>query len=203
MIQFLPVVAIGYLGAAAIMGLVNRKPSTAKKISRVEKKKVGLMPQSDDIRIVRETVIEDDNVVLSTEDVPLDNRFGEKPLVSEHLFSRTASITMELERNREWSGTLGADLFSLLEAKAQAKLSRTLGFKIGSEITREIKLKFAAAPGQFAHYRVAWKQDTRRGVYEVEMAGRRHSIPFLVTYGLCHSVESINEKGSGSADRIR
>ncbi|MBF0383579.1 MAG: hypothetical protein HQL69_21365 [Magnetococcales bacterium] len=192
MIQFLPVIALGYFGAAAIGAL---KKSTSHKTKQVQKnKKTGPALKTEAIRIVRETIIEDDNIILSKEDMPLDNRFGKKPLVSENRFSRTANITMELERNRDLSGTLGADIFSLLEAKAQTKMASTLGFKIGSNITREIKLKFIAAAGQFAHYRVVWKQDTRRGVYDVEMAGKQYTIPFMVTYGLCHSVESINEK---------
>ncbi|MBF0368954.1 MAG: hypothetical protein HQL52_05785 [Magnetococcales bacterium] len=197
MIHFFPVIAIGYLGAAAIMRLAEKKQHTAKSMPHKKKKKTALAHPTATVRIIRETILEDNNVALSTEDVPLDNRFGEKPLVSEHLFSRTADTSMELDRSQDFSGSLGANLLSLVEAKAQTKLSKTLGFQIGSKITREIKLKFAAAPGQFAHYRVVWKQDTRRGIYEVEVAGKRYDIPFLVTYGLCHSIESIEEKTNG------
>ena len=194
MIQFLPIVAIGYLGAATIDKFKQKKFRVTKQAQ--QKKRSKPIIKTEDIRIVEESVIEDSNVILSKEDVPLDNRFGEKSLMSEHLFSRTANITMEMERTKDFSGSLGADIFSLLEAKAQTKLSRALGFKIGSEITREIKLKFSAAPGQFAHYIVTWKQDTRRGVYKMTMDNKQYSIPFMVTYGLCHSVESIDEKNN-------
>jgi hypothetical protein len=199
MIQLLPFVAIGYLGSAAIGKLSKGWSGTKRKVSGQNDGKKAVAKKKNLIHIVGESIIEDNQLVLASEDVPLDNRFGEKTLISEHVFSRSAEVGVEVERTQDLGGGMGANIFSLLEAKVQAKLSRTLGVKTDEKISREVRLKLSAAPGQFAHYRVVWKQDNRRGVYEVEVGKKRYTVPFLITYGLTHSVESINESGNSKA----
>ncbi|MBF0177881.1 MAG: hypothetical protein HQL63_13690 [Magnetococcales bacterium] len=152
--------------------------------------------KTDQMDIFKETILEENSVVLAREDVPLDNRFGLERVVSDHIFTQTAQTSVSFARNRSLEGSVQGKLFTLAETRIRADLSRELGCRIGQEITREIRLRLTAPPQVFAHYHVLWKQDTRRGIYDVVMGRKRIQIPYLVTYGLSHSVESIQEEVS-------
>ncbi|MBF0283514.1 MAG: hypothetical protein HQL51_03550 [Magnetococcales bacterium] len=141
-------------------------------------------------RVVQEQVIQEESVILATEDVPLDNRFGNRVLVSEHEFSRTATTTLKMIHTRELDSASEFDV-GVLESLVKGRFTQQLGMDMGSQISRRIRLKFEADPGKFVHYRVVWKQESRRGILHIEVKGKSHRLPYLVTYGLFHSVESL------------
>lgn len=144
------------------------------------------------VEIAREYILSDETLVLATEEVPLDNRFGSHVLTSEHEFVRSASVALDIDRSREIGSSVRSGIWKAFEARASGELSKSLGVKIGSNITRRVRLKFSVAPQRAVNYRIIWKQESRRGEFELVIGGRkRYKVPYMVTYGLCHSVESV------------
>ncbi|MBF0126735.1 MAG: hypothetical protein HQM02_05935 [Magnetococcales bacterium] len=146
------------------------------------------------IQVLEERIQSEEAVILATEEIPLDNRFGNKLLSSEHEFARTATVSMKLERGSKLVSDFKTSLWNLLESRTLMEIGKNLGISAGSEITRRIRLKFAVDPGRFVIYRVIWKQTERRGVMDVGVGGKIVEVPYLVTYGLTHVVESIQNK---------
>ncbi|MEO5366783.1 MAG: hypothetical protein H7831_10595 [Magnetococcus sp. WYHC-3] len=149
--------------------------------------------------VVNFEVRQETRVLLASESVPLDNRFGSHDLVSEHEFIQSAQVKLDLEREREESGALKSDVWKLFQLQATHSVTRRLGVEVGAEITRRVRLRFSAAPGCRVAYRVNWQQEVSRGVFLVRVRKRMLEIPFMVTYGLSHSVESIDE-GADAAE---
>ncbi|MBF0444816.1 MAG: hypothetical protein HQL68_04450 [Magnetococcales bacterium] len=150
------------------------------------------MPVS--VEIIREYIVSDETLILATEDVPLDNRQGNQSLTSEHEFVRTATISMEIDRSREVGTSIRAGLWKAFESKASGELSKSLGVKVGSQLSRRVRLKFSVAPKEAVRYRIVWKQESRRGEFEVLVGDKKkYKVPYLVTYGLSHSVESFTD----------
>ncbi|MBF0610905.1 MAG: hypothetical protein G8345_16470 [Magnetococcales bacterium] len=141
--------------------------------------------------VINEQVIQEESIILATEDVPLDNRFGNRVLVSEHEFSRSAATTLKIGQSRDAEVSSEVDV-GLLETLLKGKLAKSMGTELGGQISRRVRLKFEADPGKFVHYRVVWKQESRRGILLVQMAGQERQFPYMVTYGLYHSVESLS-----------
>ncbi len=140
---------------------------------------------------MRERLIREGAVEVSTEQVPLNNSMGISTLVSEHEFECKVISTLRLEKSAELEGKIHAGLWSVIESEARSQLSTMLGAEIGNEITRRITLKFEAPPGKIVHYRITWKQTIRRGLLEVKTKNGSIQIPYNVTYGLSHSVDSV------------
>lgn len=185
----LPLLALGAVAGSAL-GLVAGKilsiiVPTAKPVA----KNAG-STKTYPFRFVRESVIQEESIVLAVEDVPLDNRFGTRVLASEHEFSRTATTDLKLAQTRELDSSYKYDA-RVLESIAKARFAKQFGMEMGSQINRRIRLKFEADPGHFVHYRVIWKQESQRGTLEFEVGSHSYQLPYLVTYGLYHSVESL------------
>ncbi len=180
--------------SAAVGVMLGRKAAKAVTGKGAKDKVSQKFNKPVDIEILREYIISDETLVLATEDVPLDNRYGNQPLTSEHEFTRTASISMEIDRSREIGSSMRTSLWKAFETRASGELSKSLGVKIGSQITRRVRLRFAVKPQHAVSYRVIWKQESRRGESEVLIGGKKqYKVPYMVTYGLSHSVESIQE----------
>jgi hypothetical protein len=143
------------------------------------------------VEILKEYIVSDETLVLATEEIPLDNRYGNQPLTSEHEFIRSASITMEVDRNREIGSSLRTSFWKAFETRASGELSKSLGVKVGGQVSRRVRLRFSVRPEMAVTYRIIWKQESRRGEFEVLVGEKqRYKIPYMVTYGLSHSVES-------------
>jgi len=143
--------------------------------------------------LVSDFVDDERDITLSTEDVPLDNRHGSSPISSEHEFSQTAKISVSLVKNQEVSAGVNATVWSVFEADLNAKIAKNLGVEIGQEIHRRVTVKFEALPGKFVRYRVVWKQNVRRGNFEVAIGSKTIKVPYEAIYGLFHSIESISD----------
>lgn len=143
--------------------------------------------------LVSDSIDADGDIVISTEDVPLDNRHGSSPISSEHEFSQTAKISVSLAKNQEVSAGINATVWSVFEADLNAKIAKNLGVEIGKEIHRRVTVKFEALPGKFVRYRVVWKQNVRRGNFEVAIGSTTTKVPYEVIYGLFHSIESMSD----------
>ncbi len=133
----------------------------------------------------------EENIILATEEVPLDNRYGNKVLVSEHDISRSAVESIELESGQQLDSLSRFNFFTAMKADLQNRLSRDLDVEIGSQLSRHVRVRFAAAPGEKVCYRLTWKQNNRRGLFQVAVGKKIHRLPYMVTYGLSHTVESI------------
>ncbi|MEO5332446.1 MAG: hypothetical protein H7839_10515 [Magnetococcus sp. YQC-5] len=151
-------------------------------------------PSHPSIQILAERVLTEESMILATEEIPLDNRFGNKLLSSEHEFARTATVAIKLDRTSKLVSDFKSSFWNLLETRTQLELGKNIGITSGSEITRRIRLKFAVDPGRFVIYRVSWKQTSRRGVVEIAAGDRIVEVPYLATYGLTHVVESLHNK---------
>jgi len=149
--------------------------------------------RSASVRIVGDHVSTEEYTVIGTEEVPMDNRFGNVTMYSEHHFSRTASNRVSLQWSKATLAGLGLGGGALvsLRAEAEREIERSLGLEFDSTVTRSVKLRFAAAAGRMSRYRITWKQEVRHGTFEVEADGKRFEMPYLVTHGLSHIVESV------------
>lgn len=160
-----------------------------------KKNKNGEEPvRADEMRIemIRDHVFSDESFILATEDVPLDNRYGDRVLSSDNEFSRTATVTLDIDRSTEVNSSVRSGFGKLFSSQIGGELSKTLGVRVGSQITRKIRLNFSVSPYKKVLYRVVWKQESRRGEFDIMVNGkRRFRVPYLITYGLSHSVESL------------
>lgn len=144
------------------------------------------------IEMIRDHVFSDESFILATEDVPLDNRYGDRVLSSDNEFSRTATVTLDIDRSTEVNSSVRSGFGKLFSSQIGGELSKTLGVRVGSQITRKIRLNFSVSPYKKVLYRVVWKQESRRGEFDIMVNGkRRFRVPYLITYGLSHSVESL------------
>lgn len=160
-----------------------------------KKNKSGEEPiHSNEIRveIIRDHVFSDESLILATEDIPLDNRYGDRVLNSENEFSRSATVTLDIDRSTEVNSSLRSGFGKIFSSQIGGELSKSLGVRVGSQINRKIRLNFSVSPYKKVLYRVIWKQESRRGEFEIMVNGkRRFRVPYLITYGLSHAVESI------------
>ncbi|HIJ84156.1 MAG: hypothetical protein HW380_1226 [Magnetococcales bacterium] len=146
------------------------------------------------VEIIRDHVFSDESLILACEDVPLDNRFGDRVLSSDNEFSRTATVALDLDRSSEVNSSLRSGFGKMFSSEIAGELSKSMGVKIGSQISRKIRLSFSVSPHKKVIYRVVWKQESRRGEFDIMVNDkRRFRVPYLITYGLSHSVESIED----------
>lgn len=179
-----------YAGAVSVIGvLMGKRLANAQKKPKTGRD--GRLHSRMTLHIVAHHVLEESHLILATEEVPMDNRFGNKPLSSEHEFSQTATIGLELGDGRRLSVGAKTTLWRLLESKAESELAKSLGIEVGSQINRRVRLRFATDPGQFVRYRVVWQQQSQRGMLEIQAGEHRVQLPYLVAYGLSHTVESL------------
>ncbi|MBF0097034.1 MAG: hypothetical protein HQM04_13380 [Magnetococcales bacterium] len=143
------------------------------------------------ITILGESVVKELPVVLATEEIPLDNRYGTTMLVSEHEFVRTATVGLSVGREQVLSANMKSILWPVLESVVQDELKKSLRIDFGTQVTRRVKIVFSAEPGHLVRYRLVWRQDSRQGVYDIRMGNEQLSVPYMVTFGLFHAVESV------------
>ena len=182
----LPFIAFGVISTTGIV--MGRRFSATRKKRRAKQ----APPQTaNSVRILAHRIVEEDKLILATEQVPMDNRFGNKLLSSEHEFSQTATVSLEIGGNRRISAANKSTLWKVLESKTELEVGKSLGTEIGSQISRRVRLKFATDPGQFVRYRVVWQQQSQRGIFEILVGKRIVQLPYMVAYGLSHTVESL------------
>lgn len=179
MLPLISLVTIGVLTAVAVSRSKRRRAVLGKR----------LPPGT--FQVVGQKVVAATEQVLATETVPLDNRFGNQPFVSEHEFHRSATVSIETEAADHWGTSASAELLAALKAELHGRLAHKLGVEAGAQISRHIRLKFTAAPGKKVLYRVVWQQTAQRGLFMVRVGGHLHSVPYLITFGLSHAVHSI------------
>ncbi|MBF0153434.1 MAG: hypothetical protein HQL64_06825 [Magnetococcales bacterium] len=139
----------------------------------------------------------EEQLLLATEEIPLDNRQGSHNMVSEHEFTRTAKVDMEMARDRQTDGEMRADLWKLVQSKASLAVSRRWGMEVGGEIQRRVRLRFTVGPGDMVCHHVKWKQNMRRGVFQVLHPEGIMKVPYMVTYGLSHEVVTVSASSKG------
>lgn len=193
MLPLLSFVAVGTMAAVTLVRSKRRGAS----ILKAPRKKSGKTLSSGTFKIVGQKMQEEAEVVLATEDVPLDNRFGNQPFVSEHEFLRSAKVVIKTELGNHLDSVASMDLLSVLRTELHNRLARKLGVEMGAQFSRHIHLRFTAAPGEKILYRVVWKQSSQRGLFEVGVGRHVHQVPYMVTFGLGHAVQSIAVENLG------
>ncbi|MBF0614921.1 MAG: hypothetical protein G8237_12070 [Magnetococcales bacterium] len=191
MLQLIP------YGVAALLGgmlgkkfgptILSEQIEDAPRNTRSERTSLSL------IELVGEQLIQEESVILAIEDVPLDNRYGNKVLTSEHEFTRTAEISFAVDRSQERSNQVKSSVLRLVDGLVEKELKKTLHIEFGTQVTRRVKIHFSTEPGQMVRYRLTWKQTSRRGIYYVNIGAERHVVPYVVNFGLSHTVESLGE----------
>lgn len=182
-------------GLVSMLGVVMGK-RLARRHTRQEKTRSALS-----VQILAHRVLGEETLILATEDVPMDNRFGNKPLGSEHEFHQTATVSLDLGDSRRITATAKSTLWNLLENRAELELGKSLGIEVGSQVSRRVRLRFATDPGQFVRYRVVWTQQSQRGVLEIQAGRHIFQVPYLVAYGLSHTVESLPGESIAKPDK--
>jgi hypothetical protein len=130
-------------------------------------------------------------MVVAVEEIPLDNRYSDTDIKSEHSFSHSANASVEIVHHNEAELKFGTDLWKLLESQVSYRLGREIEQDIGTRIQREVNLTFHAAARTRVHYKVIWKQSMRWGSVIWQMGNKVNKIPFVVHYGLFAEVISI------------
>ncbi len=194
MLQMIP-----YGIAAVVGGLVGKQ---AVPVFVGLEKSLKQVTSTPAVQLLRSAIVEEPPVVLATEEIPLDNRFGNKILVSEHEFVRTATISLTVVQDNNLVRGLRGSWLPILESLAQKEVKKTLGVELNSQITRRVKVVFSTEPGYLVRYRVVWKQDSRRGLLEVGVGGETYVVPYLVTFGLSHAIESIAGEVRGGQELL-
>ncbi|MBF0460327.1 MAG: hypothetical protein HQL87_02930 [Magnetococcales bacterium] len=184
MLPLLSLVAAGTLTAVAVV--------RAKRRSAAGRAQGGRGLPLGTFQVVGQKMVAETEQILATEEVSLDNRFGNQPLVSDHEFCRSATVSIETDWSGHWDGLTSANLLTALKAELQCRLARKLGVEAGTQISRQIRLKFTVAPGKKVLYRVVWKQTAQRGLFEVGVGGQVCTVPYLITFGLAHAVQSVD-----------
>ncbi len=182
MLPLLSLVAVGAVTAVAMVRSRRRADGP------VRRKR--LSPGS--VQVVGQQMLESTDQILATEEVAMDNRFGNQPLVSEHEFCRSATVSIETDWAAHWDSLTSTDLLTVLKAELHGRLARKLGVESGTQISRQIRLKLTVAPGKRVLYRVVWQQTAQRGQFEIGVGRQVHTVPYLITFGLAHAVQSID-----------
>ena len=144
-----------------------------------------------DFHFVADVFLKESEAVSTEEEIPLDNRHGSSPLISEHEFSRTVNNSFSINKENNLNGRIKTSLWSLVETEVKKNLTKSLGIEIGEQITRRVTVRLEAAPGKFVKYRLIWKQKQREGTALINIENKEIQVPYTTTYGLFHSVESV------------
>jgi hypothetical protein len=161
--------------------------------SDIEDEQNGLLhSNTKDFHFIAETSVLENEVISNEEEIPLDNRNGSSPIASEHEFSRTVSNILRLDKTKITGGRVKTNLWTLIETEVKKNLTETTGADIGEQVTRRVSVKLEAAPGKVVKYKIIWKQKQRTGNALISLKNREIQIPDTTTYGLFHSVTSVD-----------
>jgi hypothetical protein len=123
------------------------------------------------VNVVEEGRIEE---VVSIQQIPLNNRNSNSPLIAEREFIREATKSVETET----SFGIGFDYYISLN------LQRRFSVKQEDKLIERIMVRMEAQPGEFKIYTIIWKEVWVTGHAEFEMANRREKVPFRLKSGL-------------------
>ncbi|ABK44746.1 hypothetical protein Mmc1_2245 [Magnetococcus marinus MC-1] len=194
MLFLLPLGLSASIGVGLAYYIANRdavKPASSKGglLSRFSQ------PTPPDMEIEDEVFLDEKTVTLASEEIVLDNRFGNHSIYSEHDFIRSADIKLEFTSGKDFGLGSQSRLLRVLEYKANQFLSQRLGGRAGSQIERRVHLRLVAERETRAIYRIHWKQSSCRGLFVVRIGDKKIELPYMASYGLFHEVESIKDDG--------
>ena len=144
-----------------------------------------------------EKLVEDSEVVVETQKVEMDNRYGHGPIQTERELSYSTNISFHLERTQEVEGQIGLDAWNTIEAQISYKMSKALGVEIGHQITERVRIAIEVPPGKLSIYQILWKQNIRKGVASVKTGSKIINLPYSIIYGLSSSVKSTHHSIAG------
>jgi len=112
--------------------------------------------------------------LVTTQQIPLNNRNSNTPLVAEREFIREATKSV----HADVSFGVGYDYYVVLN------LETRFGIKREDKIIERIMVRMEAAPGEFKIYTIIWKEVWVKGYAEFDMGNHREKIPFRLKSGL-------------------
>ncbi len=170
-------------------GFLNKaKESSADPISSANEEEAFDL---SDFQFVADRMLSEIDVISTEEEIPLDNRHGSSPLVSEHEFTRTVTNSFIINKKQITDGRIKTSLWTLIETEVQKNLSKSIGVEFGEQVTRRVTVKLEAAPGKLVRYKLIWKQKKREGTALVNVEKKQLQVPYSSTFGLFHAVESM------------
>lgn len=112
--------------------------------------------------------------IVTIQQVPLNNRNSNSPLIVEREFIREATKSLGVET----SFGVGYDYYISLN------LERRFGIKQEEKISERIMVRMEAQPGEFKIYTIVWKEVWITGHAEFDLSDRREKVIFRVKSGL-------------------
>jgi hypothetical protein len=112
--------------------------------------------------------------VVTIQQVPLNNRNSNSPLIVEREFIREATRSVISGVNYG----IGFDYYIALN------LERSFGIKREDKLTERIMVRMEAQPGEVKIYSITWKEVWITGHAEFDLGVRREKIPFRLKSGL-------------------
>ena len=146
-----------------------------------------------------ETDVKESPEVVGTEEITLDNSFGEADLSMEKVLSRETTNEFSVEQSGEATASVSADVFSVVKAELGMQLSRKTGQTAGQKVTESQTFRLTAKARERVTYRVVWKRTVRTGIYRYSINGVPASVAYRLNYGLSSEVHTEKPMASGSA----
>ena len=143
-----------------------------------------------EIHFLEETDVKETEVILASEEYPLDNRFGDQAFTTVRQVSRESTNELSLDTSDSLSGKIGLELFSAIKGEIEAQVSHQIGLKIGEKFTESQTITFSVGAHSTVLYEVVWKRKVRTGVRMYQSGGRSVSVPYRVDYGLSFEVRT-------------
>ena len=154
---------------------------------------IGLPPSSHRFEAVDDRTVEEMIEVVGVEDYPLDNSYGNKPVINTQEVAKTVSNELVLERTLQGVAEAKLDLPELLKfvsADLSAKLAGRTGQKIGEVVNRRQTITMSAAPHTRVLYTLTWKRKVRKGIYTVRSGDLDVSLPYTAFLDLTFELVS-------------
>ncbi len=147
-------------------------------------------PAPAPIQFVKELSVQESEEVVSTEEYPLDNRYGDQAFSTVHQVSRESTNELSVDTSGQLNGKVGLEVFTAIKAEIEAQVSQQTGQKIGEKVTESQTLTFSVGPKSSVLYQVVWKRKIRSGERLYLSGGNPVTVPYRVNYGLSCEVRT-------------
>lgn len=147
-------------------------------------------PAPASIQFVKELSVQESEEVVSTEEYPLDNRYGDQAFSTVRQVSRESTNELSVNTSGQLNGKVGIEVFTAIKAEIEAQVSQQTGQKIGEKVTESQTLTFSVGPKSSVLYKVVWKRKIRSGERLYLSGGNPVTVPYRVNYGLSCEVRT-------------
>jgi hypothetical protein len=160
-------------------------------VEPLKQEKPTEMSAMQNFEILHEEDVEEQTVILGSEEFPLDNSHGTDTLSVEYEISKTVSNELSVRTDLEGRGSLNAGFLSILKAEIASRVSRQIGHVVGETVTRRQTLRFSVQPQSSVVYVVIWKRKIRAGNYLISSNGVQRFISYQLNYDLSYEIRTL------------